>query len=119
MIGHENYSTENYIGMCEGIKNLVNENQCQPDDDLLELMISRVWTGKIIREESKDFPDPIDLLKRIMEEQGLTNQDLCPYIGNNSRVCDVLHRRRPLSLKMIRNLNRELGIPAEILIQPY
>jgi HTH-type transcriptional regulator / antitoxin HigA len=31
----------------------------------------------------------------------------------------VLSRKRSLTLEMIRKLNQQLGIPAEILIQPY
>ncbi len=81
---------------------------------------------KIIRSVSRssaplhqDLPDPIDYLKEIMAERGLRNKDLKVYIGSSGNVCSVLKRRKPLSLRMIRNLHDYLGIPAEILIQPY
>jgi plasmid maintenance system antidote protein VapI len=35
------------------------------------------------------------------------------------RVAEVLNRKRPLTLRMIRNLERNLGISAEILVQEY
>ena len=38
-------------------------------------------------------------------------------VSNRQRVSDVLNRKRGLSLDMVRNLNRGLGIPAEVLIQ--
>lgn len=38
------------------------------------------------------------------------------YLGSISKVSEVLSRKRPLSLPMIRRLNPGLGIPADILI---
>jgi HTH-type transcriptional regulator/antitoxin HigA len=51
-----------------------------------------------------------------MEQGGLGVTDLVPLIGNPNRVYEVLNGKRPLTLRMIRNLNRELGIPAHALI---
>jgi HTH-type transcriptional regulator/antitoxin HigA len=64
-------------------------------------------------------PDPIEAIKFRMEQMGLTRRDLEPYLGSRARVSEVLNRKRPLSVEMIRRLNAGLGIPAEILIQPY
>jgi HTH-type transcriptional regulator/antitoxin HigA len=64
-------------------------------------------------------PDPIEAIKYHMESRGLTRRDLEPYIGTRARVSEILNRRRPLTLKMIRSLQAGLGIPAEILMQPY
>jgi HTH-type transcriptional regulator/antitoxin HigA len=64
-------------------------------------------------------PDPIEAIKFRMEQMGLTRRDLEPYIGSRARVSEVLNRKRQLSVEMIRRLNAGLGIPAEILIQPY
>jgi HTH-type transcriptional regulator/antitoxin HigA len=33
-------------------------------------------------------------------------------------VYEVMHRKRGLSLEMIRRLNQRFGIPAEVLIRP-
>lgn len=63
------------------------------------------------------MPDPIDAIKFRMEQQGLKQTDLVPYIGNKSKVSEVLNRKRPLSLSMIRKLHKGLGIPAEVLVQ--
>lgn len=52
-----------------------------------------------------------------MDSQGLGRQDLERYIGPSGRVSEVLNRKRPLTLVMIRKLHAGLGIPAEILIQ--
>ena len=64
-------------------------------------------------------PEPIDFLLHVMEARGLTRKELEPFIGSRARVAEVLNRVRPLSLEMIRRLSTGLGIPAEVLIQPY
>jgi HTH-type transcriptional regulator/antitoxin HigA len=70
--------------------------------------------------ESKNFPiekpDPIEAIRFRMDQSGLGVTDLVPLIGNPNRVYEVLNGKRPLTLRMIRNLNRELGIPATALI---
>ena len=64
-------------------------------------------------------PDPIETIRYYMESRGLSRRDLEPYVGSRARVSEVLNKKRPLSLTMIRNLHQGLGIPAEVLIQPY
>jgi len=65
-----------------------------------------------------DLPDPVDAINFWMEQQGLTRKDLEPLIGTRTRVAEVLNRKRPLSIRMIRRLHEGLGIPAEVLIGP-
>src|SRR5438128_2368363 len=64
-------------------------------------------------------PDPIAAIEFMMEQKGLTRRALEPAIGSRGRVSEVLTRRRPLTLPMVRGLSELLDIPAEILIQPY
>lgn len=70
--------------------------------------------------ENKHFPieapDPIEAIKYRMEQLSLTQQDLAKYLGGKSRVSEVLNRKRPLTLKMIKALYQHLHIPAEALI---
>ena len=63
-----------------------------------------------------DPPDPIDAIRFRLEQQGLDEDDLVGIIGSRARVWEVLHRKRNLTLEMIRRLYHELGIPAESLI---
>jgi len=65
-----------------------------------------------------DPPDPIEAIKFRMEQQGLTRKDLEPLIGTRTRVAEVLNGKRDLSIAMIRRLHDQLGISAEVLIQP-
>ena len=64
-----------------------------------------------------DLPDPIEALRFRMEQEGLKPKDLIPYIGSKSKVSEVLSRRRPLSLTMIRKLVKGLHFPAEVALQ--
>ncbi|OQX79082.1 MAG: transcriptional regulator [Bacteroidetes bacterium 4484_249] len=70
--------------------------------------------------EMKHFPiappDPIDAIKFRMEQMGITKTDMAKYLGSQSRVSEVLNRKRQLTLKMIKSLYKELNIPAEILL---
>ena len=62
-------------------------------------------------------PDPIEAVKFRMEQQGLKPKDLQPMIGGLNRVYEVLNRKRPLSLSMVRRLHAGLGISADCWIQ--
>jgi HTH-type transcriptional regulator/antitoxin HigA len=64
-------------------------------------------------------PDPVEAIKYTMESRGLSRADLEPFIGSRARVAEVLNRKRPLSLNMIRRLHAGLGMPADLLVQPY
>jgi HTH-type transcriptional regulator/antitoxin HigA len=64
-------------------------------------------------------PDPIAAILFMMEQKGLTRRDLEPAIGSRSRVSEVLNRKRPLTLPMIRALSALLHIPTDVLVQPY
>jgi HTH-type transcriptional regulator / antitoxin HigA len=65
-----------------------------------------------------DPPDPIEAIRFRLEQQGLDHRALIGVIGGRSRVHEVMHRQRALSLAMIRRLHERFGIPAEVLIRP-
>ena len=66
-----------------------------------------------------ELPDPIEAIHYYMDTRGLSRRDLEPCLGSRARVSEVQSRKRTLTLEMIRKLNQQLNIPAEILIQPY
>ena len=65
------------------------------------------------------LPSPIEAIRFRMEQQGLTQRDLMPYIGSRSKVSEVLNGKRHLTLKMIRALHKGLHIPADVLLQDH
>lgn len=64
-----------------------------------------------------DWPDPLTAIRFRMEQEGLKQKDLAPFIGSPAKVSEVLSGRRKLSLAMIRNLSEGLHIAPEILLQ--
>ncbi len=64
-----------------------------------------------------DMPDPVEAIKFRMEQSGLSQKDLVPYLGSRSKVSEVLSGKRELTLAMIRSLNKHVGIPADVLIR--
>jgi HTH-type transcriptional regulator/antitoxin HigA len=86
-----------------------------PDGDRLDILVTLVQAYEA-RHAPIEAPDPVEAIKFRMEQSGLSVKDLEPIIGKSNRVYEVLNRKRPLTLAMIRRLHRELGIPAEVLI---
>jgi len=66
-----------------------------------------------------EAPDPIEAIKFRMEQEGLTDADLVPFLGHRSRVSEVLNRKRRLTIPMIRKLNQGLNIPLDCLVKEY
>lgn len=89
-----------------------------PSGDRLDVLTTLVEAYEE-RHYSLPLPSPIEAIHYHMESRGLSRRDLEPYIGSRARVSEVLNRKRPLSMEMIRNLYTGLGIAAEVLIQPY
>ena len=61
-------------------------------------------------------PDPVDAIKFRMEQMDMTKADMVKYLGSQSRVSEVLNRKRKLTLSMVKSLYKGLRIPAEILL---
>jgi HTH-type transcriptional regulator/antitoxin HigA len=107
-----------YEAATQEVDHLFGSAPNTPEGDRLEVL-----TMLIEAYEEKHYgipsPDPIEAILYYMESRGLSRSDLEPYIGSRARVSEVLNRKRPLTIYMIRKLHTGLGIPAEILIQPY
>lgn len=87
-----------------------------PDKAELDL-----WSLLVEKYEEEHYPiptpDPIEAIRFRMEQAGLESSDLRPYLQSKSKVSEVMNRKRPLSLSMIRALHHGLKIPAEVLVQ--
>jgi HTH-type transcriptional regulator/antitoxin HigA len=88
-----------------------------PEGDRLEVLVtlSDAW-------EHEHYPvlppDPVEAIQFRLEQLGLDHRALVGIIGTRSRVFEIMHRKRPLTLTMIRALHERLGIPADVLIRP-
>ena len=61
-------------------------------------------------------PSPVDAIRFVMEQRGLSRKDLVPCLGSLSRVSEVLSGKRPLTVQMMQRLHRDLGLPATVLL---
>lgn len=109
---------EDYQIALEKIESLFNAKPDTPEGDHLEVLTTLVEAYEE-KHYSIPLPDPIEAINYHMESRGLSRRDLESCIGSRAPVSEVLNRKRPLSIDMIRKLHKRLGIPAEILIQPY
>ena len=62
------------------------------------------------------IPDPIEAIRFRLEQMGSDLSSLVGVIGSRTRVYEVMRGHRPLSLLMIRRLNAQFQIPADVLI---
>jgi len=112
---------QEYNEACERIYKLINSSDKpietdSPEGEELELL--SLLVEKYEQENhSMEAPDPIEAIKFRMEQMNLRQTDIAPLFGGKTRVSEVLHRKRPLTLRMIVLLNRYLGIPLESLIR--
>ena len=111
-------TTDEYQAALNRIDSLFDAEPGTDAGDELEVLITLVdaYESKMVVIEA---PDPIEAIKFRMEQQGLSDADLTPMLGQRSRVSEVLNRKRRLSLNMIRKLHRDLKIPLESLISDY
>lgn len=100
------------------IERLMNASPGTTAGDRLEVLTTLVERYES-QHEPIEPPNRVDALLCYMESRGLSRRDLEPYLGSGARVAEVLNRRRPLTIEMIRKLHSGLGISAEVLIRPY
>jgi HTH-type transcriptional regulator/antitoxin HigA len=109
-------TNDDYDAALKRIASLMDSQPDTPEAEELEVLATLVEHYE--REHYPiDLPDPIEAIRFRMEQAGLRQQDLVPVIGARSKVSEVLNGKRPLTLRMIRNLHSQLGIPADVLLQ--
>jgi HTH-type transcriptional regulator/antitoxin HigA len=106
---------QDYEKVMGEIESLLNCEENSKEAEVLEVL-------SILADEYEqqhytiDAPDAIEAIKYRMEQLNLSKKDLAVYLGGANRVSEVLSRKRPLTLKMIKALYHHLHIPAETLL---
>jgi HTH-type transcriptional regulator/antitoxin HigA len=108
---------DHQAALCE-IERLMNAAPNTPEGDCLEVMTLLVVAYEAQHHPIGD-PDPIEAILHRMEAMGMDRVDLEPILGHRGRVSEVLNRKRPLTLEMIRRISEAMDIPADVLVRPY
>ncbi len=107
---------EDYTLALDRIDNIMDAEAGTAEFDELELLstLVEIYEDKVY---PINMPDPVSAIKFRMEQLGLNQQDIIPFIGSKSKVSEVLNKKKPLTLAMMRALNKGLGIPSDILLR--
>ena len=63
--------------------------------------------------------DPISMLNFAMEDMGRSQKELADLLGSAPRASEILNRKRPLTLEMIRTISEAWHIPISALTGAY
>jgi HTH-type transcriptional regulator / antitoxin HigA len=107
---------DDYRATLDEVETLMGAALGSPEGERLDVLVTLVEAYER-QHFPLDLPDPVEAIKFVMDQRGLTVKDLEPIIGRSNRVYEILSHKRPLTLKMIRSLHQKLGIPAECLIK--
>ena len=113
------HNKQDYNKALKRIELLMDASINTPEGDELEVLSTLVESF-----ENKQFPieepNPIEALKFRMEQQDISRKELEEVMHcSRARISEIINKKRPLSLSMIRSLNSQLNIPAESLIKEY
>ncbi len=80
--------------------------------ELLTLLVERYEAGRYAIPPA----EPIEVVRFLMERQGLKQRDLIPQFGSESAVSMFLAGQRKLTLDQIRRLCTRFKLPAQLFI---
>ena len=61
-------------------------------------------------------PNAAEVIRYLMDQHGLNREDLVPLLGPASRVNEILHGQRQLSLAMVQRVRARFGVSADLLL---
>lgn len=88
------------------------------DGDNLEVLVTLVEAYEA-EHWPIEAPDPVAAIMHVMEANGWQQKDLAELIGSQPRASEILNRRRPLTLPMIRALSDKWNLPTDALVREY
>ncbi|UTN05774.1 DNA-binding protein [Flavobacterium bizetiae] len=109
---------KDYESALERINILFDAKPNTNEGDELDILVTLIEKYEQIHYPIPE-PDPIEAIKFMMEQNGLTDADLGIILNSRSRVSEIFKRKRALTITQIRVLNEKLHIPAATLIKEY
>jgi HTH-type transcriptional regulator/antitoxin HigA len=107
-----------YRASLKEAERLWNADPGTPEGDYVDVLVTLIEAYEA-RHYAIEAPDPIAAIEFMLEQKGMKRRDLEPAIGSRGRVSEVLNRKRPLTLPMVRALSKLLHIPSDVLVQAY
>ena len=113
-------SEKQYHSYCDELETLLesgSKNKSTKEEiELLSLLIEK-WDTE---HNTFDEPDPIALLKSLMNENELKSKDLVEILGvSKGLVSDILNYKKGLSKEIIRTLAEHFKVAQEAFNRPY
>ncbi len=109
---------EQYYEYCKILEQLVFEDEIEfeQETELLELLINK-WDDD---HNTFDEPDPVELLKSIMDNNSLKAKDLAEILGlTKGTVSKILNYKKGFSKETIRKLSTHFKLRQEAFNRPY
>lgn len=110
-------TNEDYQAALKRAKALFGKSgQSELDErEVLQALIEK-WERS---QHSIEAATPAQAIKFRMQQTGLSQRDLIPYLGSKSRVSEILNGQRQPTVDQIRALHQHLGIPVTSLIGSF
>ena len=110
---------DQYREYCNTLEQLVSSKTAQAAEEEIELltMLIEKWDDE---RSSMTLADPVELLRYLMEENGLKAKDIAAILSvNKSTVSEILHYRKGFSKEIIRKLADHFKVRQEAFNRPY
>ena len=98
---------EQYLSVLDKLAS--KDNQTSAEEKYAEVLMTLI---EAYEEEHHSIPDasPVEVLRTLMDANGLRQKDLVPIFGTESVVSEVLHKKRDLNKNHIEKLSKQFHI---------
>lgn len=110
-------SEDDHAEALREIEALWGAQEGTPDGDRLDILVTLVEAFEERRWPLEEL-DPVEAIEAAMQHDGHTRAELAALIGE-SRATEILKRKRPLTLSMIRKIAAEWHVPERVLVREY
>jgi HTH-type transcriptional regulator/antitoxin HigA len=115
---HPIKTDDDYLVALKEIERLWDAPEGSEDADKLDILSTLVDEYEAIHYPIKDV-DPIELVEYALGDMGRTREEFVEIVGSKSHASEILNRKRPLTLDMIRKISSAWSLPIELLVAPY
>ena len=113
---------EQYMTYCNDLEKMTSEYKVNPSNDLLNMIDTITLLIERYDEEHSQLNeiDPIELLKSLMDNNGLKQKDLAELLQvSKGHLSDVLNYKKGLSKNIIRILSDRFKVSQSAFNNPY